>query len=138
MRKAYLQRPYLDMSMDQCGSSKVNLGLIPLTKHGMFLEVRPPGQLAAKLVFIQFGTIFYLDKSVVHAGGFTPDGDESLRIQSVFSETLLGIEHFQIKSGEDYIHNEHQTCKYIRFMQCSLLNPVVRSQCNILEYSPQI
>ena len=74
----------------------------------MFLEVWPPGELVAQLVFIKFGTVFYLDKSVMHAGGFTPDGKEAMRLQFVFSETVLDVEHYQIKSGEEYLHNNQQ------------------------------
>ena len=58
-----------------------------------------------QLVFIKFGTVFYLDKSVVHAGGFKPDGKEVMILQFVFSETALDTEHLQIKSGEEFVHN---------------------------------
>ena len=73
----------------------------------MFLEVWPPGQLIAELIFIKHGK-FYLDKSVVHAGGCAPNGQEALRLQFFFSETALDVEHFQIKSGEEFVHNFNQ------------------------------
>ena len=95
--QTYIQKPHLDMSMETYGSKKLKLRFMPLTKHGMFLEVWPPGKLVGQLAFLKFGTIFYLDKSVVHAGGFTPDGQEAMRLQFVFSETALDVEHFQIK-----------------------------------------
>ena len=103
-----LQKPHLEMSMETYGSKNLKLGFIPLTKQGMFLEVWPPGKLVGQLVFIKFGTVFYLDKSVVHAGGFTPGGDEALRLRFVFSERALDIEHFQIKSGEECLHDVQQ------------------------------
>ena len=50
--QVYLHRPHLDMSMEHYGSSKVKLGFMPLTKHGMFLEVLHPEKHLAQLVFI--------------------------------------------------------------------------------------
>ena len=117
--QGHLQQPHLDMSMDHYGGSKVKLGFMPLTKNGTFLEVWPPGQLVAQLAFIKYGTIFYLDKSVIHAGGFAPNGSEALRLQFVFSESALDVEHFQIKSGEEFVHN------YVQQMN----DAQVRSEC---------
>ena len=104
----HFQQPHLDMSMDDYGDSNVVLGFMPLTHKGMFLEVWPPGKLEGELVFIKYGTIFFLDKNVVHAGGFSPGGDEAFRMQFCFSDKVLDIEHFQVKSGEEYVHNESQ------------------------------
>ena len=44
----------------------------------------------------------------MHAGGFTPDGKEATRLQFLFSEMALDVEYFQIKSGEEYAHNDQQ------------------------------
>ena len=104
----HFQPPHLDMSMDVYAASNVVLGFMPLTRKGMFLEVWPPGKLEGELVFIKYGTIFFLDKTVIHAGGFSPGGDEAFRMQFCFSDKVLDIEHFQVKSGEEYVHNESQ------------------------------
>ena len=94
--------------MDVYAASNVVLGFMPLTRKGMFLEVWPPDKLKGEMVFIKYGTIFFLDKTVVHAGGFSPGGDEAFRMQFCFSDKVLDVEHFQVKSGEEYVHNESQ------------------------------
>ena len=94
--------------METYGGKKLRLGFISLTKQGMFIEVWRPGKLVAQLGFIKYGTVFYLDKSVMHAGGFTSDGKEAMILQFVFSEIALDLERFWIKSGEEYVHNNQQ------------------------------
>ena len=104
-----LQIPHVDMHLDSYKDFKVYLAFMPLTSRGMFLEVWPPDQREGEVVFIKYGTVFFLDKSVYHAGGFSPGGTEAKRVQFCFSEVALDVGHFQVKGREeDYEHNVAQ------------------------------
>ena len=100
-----IQHPHVDMYLETYKDAKVKLAFMPLTSRGMFLEVWPPDQREGELVFIKYGTVFFLDKSVYHAGGFSPGGTEAKRVQFCFSEVALDVGHFQVKGGEEYEHN---------------------------------
>ena len=82
----HIQHPHVDMYLDNYKNKKVKLAFMPLTRKGMFLEVWPPDGGEGQLVFIKYGTVFFIDKSVYHAGGFSLGGSEASRIQFCFSE----------------------------------------------------
>ena len=48
--------------------SKTIQGVMPLETCSMFLEVWPPNSSVGEVVYIKYGTIFCMDKTIVHAG----------------------------------------------------------------------
>ena len=104
----YLQHPYLDIKLNEYEDVTVKLGFMPLTESGMFLEVLKPGQKLGTLVFIKCGTIFCIDKSVIRAGGFAPDGSEGMRLNFFWVSNALDTMHRQVKMDNDFSHNEDE------------------------------
>ena len=93
------------MNLDEYNMATVKIGFMPLTQHGMFLSVWKLSE-KSTLVFVKCGTIFCIDKSVIHAGRFAPGGTEGMRLQFVFSNDTLDTMHHQVIMGNDYYHNE--------------------------------
>ena len=91
-----LQAPHYDLEPWNYSTATVKLGFMPLDESGMFLKVWAPGSLFGGIVFVKYGTIFIIDKEVVHAGGFSESGR---RMQFCFSSRALDIEHKQIKTA---------------------------------------
>ena len=58
------------------------------------------------MVFVKCGTIFCIDKLVIHAGRFAPGGAVGMKLQFVFSSDALDTMHHQVKIGNYYYHNE--------------------------------
>ena len=101
-----LQAPHYNLEPGNYSTATVKLGFMPLDESGMFLEVWAPGNLFGEIVFVKYGTIFIIDKEVVHAGGFSESGR---RMQFCFSSKALDIEHKQIKTAVCYHNNDYDT-----------------------------
>ena len=109
--KVGLQAPHYDLEPWNYSTATVKLGFVPLDESSMFLEVWAPGSLFGEIVFVKYGTIFSIDKEVVHAGGFS---ESSRRMQFCFSSRALDIEHKQIKTGIIGYHNNNYDAEQVR------------------------
>ena len=106
-----LQAPHYDLEPWNYTTATVKLGFMPLDESGMFLEVWAPGNLFGEIVFVKYGTIFIIDKEVVHAGGFSESGR---RMQFCFSSKVLDIAPKQIKTGIIGRHNNNYETDEVR------------------------
>ena len=131
-----MQLPHTDIAPLEDESKIMLLGFMPLSEHGMFLEVwrtHKAGEDPVKgnLVHVPYGTMTLIDSSVVHAGGICFGDDPNLRVQFAFANHDFPLYQTQIKGSEtEYkfnvaqrvektrvceefsVFNEHASCYY--------------------------
>ena len=93
----------------------ISIAFVPLLASGLFLEVwktHKPGEepVMGDIVFVSYGTMIIVDNSLVHAGGIGYSDEPNLRMQFLFSNHALPIEHTQYEGSleTEYFRNSDQ------------------------------